>query len=431
MLNTKRSEWVTTALIGLIILALVSQIQFTWISDDLLMREWSAPAGPHSGSVISFLSEWLPNWSSRIAIGAAMFIFTNHLIWWRLLTAFAFWLVIVLPVYLVTGNSGCRRRLLPLSGLLLLSIPGVVWFDAGLVATTANYLWVLAAGLVAAVPAIMLIQQRTIGWYWYLAAIPTALYAASFEIAALILAAIYAYAVMCLIYRVRSGLPLNRFILTVLVAFLLLFIGAVVWHIVSPGNAARGMPSWSGPMFPILFERAYSSTLRQIFMSRYLIPLVFFTLIVWRNYRRYGLTLFTYLALIPIAGSLLLRDAHFPGLLGERITGLFTGGNLLWDPTGPQLLRTNYPLNLAAVLLLTVLLAATIAAVISAFTWGGRAITVLAVLGAGFASKFIVVNTLGLALDNDFHRTDLFLLYAFIISTFIALLPQEVPSVGQ
>jgi hypothetical protein len=411
--------------VGLAALVLVFQIQWTWLTDDALMREWSAPNGPHSGSVVSFLNLWLRGWSSRIAIGGAWFIFVNHLVWWRILTACAFWLVIVLPAFLIERNRVQRQMLIPVSALLLLSIPSVVWFDAGLVATTVNYLWVLAAGMLAALPAVFSFQGRSFSPLWYAVTLLTGFYAGSFEIGAPILFAIYVFILgrSLYLYRnaLRNGEVINRGQITVFAIFALLFLAMVIWHLTSPGNAARGMGSWFSPMFGILVERSYSSTLRQIFMSRYLIPLAFFVLVAWRNYRKSGWSLFTFISLVPIAGSLLLRDAHFPGLMGERITSLFRGGNLLWDTTGPEILHTAFPLNLAAILLLTIMLAAAITAIWGAQGWGGKLWILLAILGAGFASKFIVVNTLGLALDNDFHRTDLFLLYAFVFAILVLL----------
>ena len=424
-LESRRVEISMMIAIGLAALVLVFQIQWSWLSDDALMLEWSAANGPHGGSVVSFLNLWLRGWSSRIAIGGAWFIFVNHLVWWRILTALAYWLVIVLPAFLIGRNRVQRQMLIPVSALLLLSIPTVVWFDAGLVATTANYLWVLAAGMLAALPAVFYFQRRSFSPLWYVVTILSGFYAASFEIGAPILFAIYAFMLGRGLYLHRNSARnvevTNRGQIAAFSLFALLFLAMVIWHLTSPGNAARGMGSWFGPMFGILVERSYSSTLRQIFMSRYLIPLTFFVLVAWRNYRKSGWSPLTFISLAPIAGSLLLRDAHFPGLMGERINSLFRGGNLLWDTTGPEILHTAFPLNLAAILLLTIMLAAVIIAIWGALGWGSELWILLAILGAGFASKFIVVNTLGLALDNDFHRTDLFLLYAFVFAILVLL----------
>lgn len=80
---------------------------------------------------------------------------------------------------------------------------------------------------------------------------------------------------------------------------------------------------------------------------------------------------------------------------------------------------TFYLPNLLVVVVLTLLLVSVVWATITAALPKAQLIAVLSILACGLASKFIVVNTIGVGLNDIFHRTDLFMLLAFAIATLI------------
>jgi len=430
-LHSARTEILICTVIGLIALLLLLHLRWTWTSDDAVYRDWSAPYGQFGGSLLAFLAMRLSTWTSRVAIEAAIFTVVNHVFLWRVITALALWILVVVPPFLITGDVRKRLWLLPISGLMALSIPGTVWFDAGYIATTVNYLWALSAGVLAALPALLLVQQRPFSPMWYLVAIPGAVFAGSSEIVSVFLFVVYAITLWHLIRgkvftdRQNAGfqpLRCSTANLFSVAAILFFIVSMVAYHLLSPGNAARGQNAdWFGPTFKVLFERSYSSTLRQIFMSGYLIPLIFFGVVTYLNYRRRGFSVFTLLSLIPVAGSLLLRDALVPGTVGTVFQNLFIDGNLLWDTSDPVLPATMFRDNLLAIIALTTLMLTALVSIITAFQGGHRLFVVVGILAAGFASKFIVVNTIGHALSIPFHRTDLYMLFAFMIATLISV----------
>lgn len=309
---------------------------------------------------------------------------------------------------------------MPVSGLLILSIPNSVWFSAGLVATSVNYLWVLAASLLASIPAIFSIQRRPIKPWWYLLIIPAIVFAASAEIVAVLLAVLYLSAVVKLVLARKSYHSIIKEY--VVLGAVLLFCAIMIWyHLTSPGNAIRRQTNWLFHPMPVILERSFSGTLRQVFMSGYLLPSIFFTMILLDNYRNRGMALSTFISALPLVGTLLLRDPLIPGTLGWSFQSLFSFGGLLWDPRDPAIPRTLYLPNLFAFAVLTILLVSAVYGIgKTSFARSKKAI-ILSILAAGFASKFITVNTVGEGLADIFHRTDTYLLFAFLISTLAGL----------
>jgi len=413
--------------LAVIILALVFNLRWNWQGDDAIYREFASIDGQFGGSLTEFLRLRLSNWTSRVAIEAAIFLVIEHLILWRVITAIALWLVVVLPPFLITDDAERRPLLLLVMGLFALSVPSVVWFGAGFIATSANYLWPLGFGLLAALPAVLLMQRRSFSPLWYLGAVPAALFVGSAEIVAVLLAGLYLFSLGLEVYRLRSAgnvLPRNRVawvILGLLSAFL---VGMVVFHLLSPGNASRRLDNWNFDPWPVILERSYSSTLRQVFMSGYVIPLVFFTvimLIVFSSGLARRLPLVGLLAGFPIVGSLLLRDAYVAGTLGTAFADQFNFGNLLWDPRDPALPSSLDLPSLFVFTTLTLLLATSLISVIYAFWGDRRLVVILILLVAGLATKFITVNSIGGGLIDRYHRTDLFMLVAFALATLVAL----------
>ena len=442
---TSRLEPIILAAIGIITLSLVFGIRWQWLGDDGVYRDFANPIGQFSGSLTAFLDQRLTYWTSRAIIESAIFLVIRRLFWWRLITALAFWVTIVVPPYLITRQSNLRIRLMLLSALLVLTIPSAVWFSAGYVATSVNYLWPLAAALLAAVPAVLLVQNRKVNPRWYVLATVGAIFAANAEIVAALLAALYVIALAFTFFRnwisrnsaitninlsegncptktypAPASFRIKRNYL-VIGAFLLFSIVMLGYHLTSPGNAARRLTNWSFDPLPIIIERSYSSTLRQLFLSGYLLPLAFFAVVAYRNYRTHGLTLFTYLSLIPLAGSLLLRDGLIPGTLGATFQSLFHFGNLLWDPRDAALPLALTPANVFAFTALTVMLITAVIAVITANFSLPKMLVIIALLAAGFVSRFIVANSVGEGLADLFHRTDLYMLIAFLIATLVAV----------
>jgi len=418
--------WVIAA-IGLAALALVLNIRWTWASDDVNFLNFS---NQFERQLIPFLQMRLATWTSRVAIETVSFTLVNHVFWWRIGTAISFWVCIILPPFFITRSVRQRLALFPASALLVLSIPNTVWFDAGFIVTSVVYLWVLSASLLAVTPAIYLIQRRRLNPLWYLVAIPAAVFAGSSELAAALMAGLFAYTVALQFRRwwvSRSSETLVAAIIPAL--FLVFMIGMVIFHLTSTGNAARGQSAnWVGPGALATIEKAYSSTLRQLYTRSYVIPIAYFALVAYRNYQRRGWSIFTWLSIAPIAGALLLQDPYKEGTMSTMISNTFTAGNLLWDPTGPALIPTFYPANLFVLALLSFLLIATAAATIGATGWNANGIVALVILAAGLFTKFIVVNTVGLALDLQFHRTDLYLLFAFGLATLLTVADGLIPT---
>ncbi|MCL1801403.1 MAG: hypothetical protein FWG25_08605 [Promicromonosporaceae bacterium] len=439
-LSLKQLEILILVILAVVILALVFNIRFTWGRDDQAFLDFTNPEGRFGGSVVEFVRFRWQTWTSRWLIEGTLFLLTRSVFLWRIGTALAAWLCIVIPPWLITSDRRSRIPLLIGSALLFASIPALTLFDAGLLATSVNYLWALAGALLAALPALFLLRGQRVSMPLVIGAALCGLFAGSMEIVAVFLLVLYGVVAgrwfwmrrqENLTWRAESlDNPMERLEnrtgeIVMLLAFATGFTAMVLLHLTNPGNAARGTTNWLSPTFPVIFERAYSTTLRTIFLSGYVIPLAYFSALIWRIIRR-GLGLVAIgAAIVPLAGSLILSDQYFEGTLGVMISNTFAERSLLWLQEGPHLVPALAPANLMSFLILTVLFTCAIWATVLAFRGSPRLWAVLLILGLGFASKFIVVNSIDVttAIGIKFHRTDLFLLYAFSLATLLAVAP--------
>ena len=410
-----RLEVIVTAVVALVVGVLMLSLRWSWLHDDVTFAMFASPDGPFDGSLRSFLSARLATWTSRFAIEAVLFKLTRSIILWRAGTALAIIACIVLPPWLITSVQRTRIVLIVASAMMFSSIPSMMLFDAGLIATSVNYLWVLAAGLWAATPAVLIIQRRRARiWIVVIAAI-MAIYAGSSELMAVFLLLTYLIATAIAVTRRAIRWPMAQ--IAILITFALTSAVLVGYHLTNQGNRTRaGVVSW----IITDFERAFFSTLRQAFISGYLIPLAFLALCVVGAYiRQRGRWVYA-VATVPLWGSLILRDQAIPGTLGMVMSNSFSAGSLLWAESPVGWVQTFGAANLMSAAILTAMLILTIVSVIYASTAPARHCIIL-ILAVGFMSKFTVVPTVGEALRIQFHRTDTYLIFAFLIATLILL----------
>ena len=409
--------------LGIAALCLLWTFTIYWrpFHDDIAFGEVLLD-NPNLG-MVQWLRDRIAGWSSRIAIDAALLVLPHHPVIWRLFTALAFWLLIVIPPWFITADRVIRHRLLAISTMLTIAIPSGHYFDVGLVATTTNYLWALAAGLVAAIPAVKIIQGRSFT-RWIIPAILTGIYAASSELVSVFLVVMYLAAFVWRFWYQRS---LTRFEAITVGLFAIGFLAFVVFHLVNPGNALRTQvetelrfPTYGELSVWRRAEMGFSNALRTVFMSRQFIPVFYFATIAWAAGRSLTRRWVVPLALIPAAAILLFSDPHLPESYFTRINSQF-------DPMyGLNLFRSPGRNTILAFAVLFTLLLIAIVATVAALGNRPRTWVVLTVLALGFASRAALGFTPTIWVSGD--RTNLYLLFAFGLAAMIVIATESQPA---
>lgn len=230
------------------------------------------------GNYINFLVSRYNTWSSRIIIELFTLIGVTNPIIWKLLNAIIMSIAVLLPPYILMRSKDVTPLDLCLSLALFLMIPVSQFSETGWVATTTNYLWVYALGLISIYPLIRYTrQEKKINWLYYTGIITT-LYAANQEQMSLLL--LVFTTILCLINwsRKRSIKPLiPNMTINILTLFFIL---------TAKGNDIRydqelnnWFPDFNQLSFIKKIELGYSSTLRHFFFDLQLPVLLFLFLI--------------------------------------------------------------------------------------------------------------------------------------------------------
>jgi len=351
-----------------------------------------------------------------VFIELALVIFTQATYWWRILTILAFFIWIVLPVWLISDEPEVRFKMYLISSFFVATVPLSIIFQVGFVTTSVVYLWPIAAGYLAAIPAVYLMRFRRLPIAIPFLTLLPAIYAASMEVVAIFLVVVYIWAI-CAWWK-RRGLHASNISMVVsVVSILAIAVCFLIYHLISPGNsvrlAAQGEHSWfdlsPDHSFWDFFEAGFSSTLRTVFTSGYILILFFFIAIALLNIALKRNLWYVAFSFVPIFGSLGLSSDHIRGTLSYGLSSLFAANRLL---------KFGDPRTFVVFGLLAALLVSAVIAIYGAFRWSRKFMLIITILAMGFASKMVVVPYLDWIRQD---RTDLFLLAAFVLAALIAI----------
>ena len=103
----------------------------------------------------------------------------QHVFLWRVLNAIAMSIVAIVPALLI--NSDNRRRGLIIGTGMSLLIPASMINNAGWIATTTNYVWVMAAALLSIWPIMNYIRGKSVNWLSFILSLVFLIYATNQE----------------------------------------------------------------------------------------------------------------------------------------------------------------------------------------------------------------------------------------------------------
>lgn len=182
------------------------------------------------------LSIWVHDrffyWSSRIMIEIVLGLFASRMNWlWRI-TDPLMYVILGFGIYrvFVTKNKNSQTMISIIVCLILL-IPQKLLSEAGWMATSLNYLWPVALGIVSLIPIRKYLYGEKIRWFEFPIYAICLIFAENMEQVAAVLFTVY---LLFTIYFIAK----RKFKFSIFV-FFLLSVASLVFILLCPGNASR------------------------------------------------------------------------------------------------------------------------------------------------------------------------------------------------
>lgn len=239
-----------------------------------------------------YLSSRYETWTSRLIIETALIGVVRYSWLWRILDTAMVVVIAVAMSKLISAEEKRIRGLL--IALLILAYPFIDISSAGWIATTVNYLWPLALGLVAMIPIKKMLLKETIFWWECPIYALSLLFAANNEQMCALLCGVYG---VFLIYLWKKRLLRPLLLIQLCIALL-----SLIFILTCPGNDSRYIseistwfPEYAQFSFFGKLELGFSSTLYHYVMEPNMLVLVFIVLMfvaIWTRKERSDMMLF-------------------------------------------------------------------------------------------------------------------------------------------
>lgn len=273
------------------------------------------------------------NWSSRLVIESILFFLTRYPLLWGILdTIMMVWIAIGFSIFF---NDDKRMSTNWIIVLAIICFPFESMSSAGWIATSVNYLWPLAAGLIVLVPLNNIIKQKNTSNVVKIIVFLATFLATNQEQMCFIMCALYVF-FLCYLFLKKEKIKFFLKLETIVCILNLFFI------LTCPGNQVRKaseietwFPSYTQLSFLRKVEMGYSSSLYEFFMKLNLIFALFavmLVLVVYLNKSKYNKIYFA-LSMVPLATSVIMGLLYsvtkdiFPFItsLTQKMTDIGTG----------------------------------------------------------------------------------------------------------
>lgn len=255
------------------------------------------------------------NWSSRIVIESALIFLVHCNLLWRILdTIIMVWIAVAFSILF---NRDKKTIINWLIVALVLAFPMETMRSAGWIATTANYSWPVAMGLLAVIPMNNAIYGKRTKGYIYVISIVALLYATNQEQMCAVILAISGF-ILAHIWRKErriSWIVVFEFIISIL---------SLLFILTCPGNAVRAeqevirwFPDYPAISFVRKIELGYSSALFEFIFTPNLVFSAFCAILFGAVCAQGRKSIYHWIAAIPLVVSITL------GLFGELFAFVF------------------------------------------------------------------------------------------------------------
>jgi hypothetical protein len=403
--------------LSIIIFGTIVFIMHLFITPDFADDIWFANAfsdfnnNPFSYSIVRYNT-----WTSRTLIELLILLCVKTpAIIWRILDT-SMMIIIAVFISKILAEDKNRAQINIVVASLLMLFPFAILSSAGWIATTVNYTWSLAFGLIAIYPLSKIMRGKRIRVYEFFVYIPALLVGANQEQMFIILFAVYLIFTVYLFSKKR----INKFVLVQLGLCLLSLINILI----CPGNAnrvaaeiGRWLPQFANFSFLHRAELGLSVSLASIFLNNNLLFLLltfFVFVLVWQKKDR---IIYKVIAAVPVGFAIMflaLRQFIFSDI--QIIKSLFSIGSGDWIANS----QVVFSLKTYAVLLTMIFVLLTLLISVYRILSGTlKPWLAIGVLSAGFVTKFIMGFSPTIWASSE--RTSTFLLISIIACITILL----------
>ena len=229
IINSKTAPFI----ILFFIMFVITLLKSTNLGDDIffadVLTKGSGPY-PEVTTMTDYLSTRYKTWTSRVVIEFFLVLFTVKLPFlWKLIDPFMYVIIAysIKRVFLKDKDDKLSWILI----FLVLMIPVSVTKEAGSIATSVNYIWPIACGLVALIPIRKCIDEEKIKWFENFVYLPLAFYAVNSELVCACLLIVY------LIFTIY--LAIKKRLKPIIILTLILSIASMIFILTCPGNESR------------------------------------------------------------------------------------------------------------------------------------------------------------------------------------------------
>lgn len=358
-------------------------------------------------------------WSSRIVIEAVLVYVSRHLWLWKVLDIFAWMLFVILLAVAIPGEK--RERINWLVVSLILIYPLKDLDTAGWIATTTNYIWPLALGMLALTGVSYVLQGKKVPLPLFILSLPAMLYAANAEqMCAVICGICFVGILYCIFFARRKVADFWQ-----LIVWLVFGAAELLFILKCPGNSARNteeirqcMPNFKTYNLLDKLELGFVDTVHHMISSENLLFFMFAVLLMVLVFLKTKEFLFRLAGVLPVMWTVLLT---FFGDAFERnfvkLSSLFHLNEIV-NGSNYQLAYSYLPLLVYALVLLCVLVSVSMIST----SWT-EFLGYVCLLGIGFASRVVMGFTPTIFVSQE--RTFLYL-YVTIIVVIIFMVQRNI-----
>lgn len=318
----KNNKELTLLIIGIwVVFFLFNMYMPTVRADDLVYVNRLDKLGYLGASI-----EHYKTWSSRVIIELFLMFFSKHLMLWKLLNSTIMTGSIVLLCKYVFNNLYSKNLLLVFSIYCL--IPLTIMGETGWIATTLNYQWPVAFGLLAFYPFFQLLSGKEISKRIYWISIPLLIFSANQEQVNVCFFVLTSLVSLYLLFRRNYNYKLSVLSVVSLVE--------LIFSLTAPGNTLRAaheinkwFPKYKNFNFVNKLDLGISSFGKPFFLDTNILFLLLFFIVFFLSYKKCQNYYIRILAALPLFLNLII---FFGNTMGQSFT--YVNGNkrsMIWD----------------------------------------------------------------------------------------------------